>query len=141
MTVSWKNVLRGFIAPAVALLASAVAPVAMAQAGAPSGSPAAGAPPKPDEEVAVINVTIDGKDAGNIVLRFFPDVAPKHVENFKKLAKEGFYDSTLFHRVIPGFMIQGGDPNTKTADKDSYGMGGPGWTVPAEFNARPHKRG
>lgn len=78
---------------------------------------------------------------GNIELRFFPDKAPKHVENFLKLAKSGFYDKTIFHRVIPGFMIQGGDPNTKDADKSRYGMGGPGYTVQAEFNDRQHKRG
>lgn len=78
---------------------------------------------------------------GNMEIRFFPDVAPKHVENFVKLAKEGFYDGTIFHRVIPGFMIQGGDPLTKGEDKSVYGTGGPGWHVKAEFNDRPHKRG
>ena len=78
---------------------------------------------------------------GDIEIRFFPDKAPKHVENFTKLAKEGFYDGTLFHRVIPGFMIQGGDPNTKGEDKSRYGMGGPGHKVQAEFNDRPHVRG
>lgn len=140
MTVSWKTLVRGFMVPAVALMACAAAPIAYAQSGA-APKPAAGAPPKPDEEVAVIDVTIDGKDAGRIVLQFYADVAPKHVENFKKIAKGGMYDGTLFHRVIPGFMIQGGDPNTKTPNKDSYGMGGPGWTVPAEFNPTPHKRG
>ncbi len=78
---------------------------------------------------------------GNIELRFFPDVAPNHVNNFIELAKKGFYDGTTFHRVIPGFMIQGGDPNTKNPDKSSHGMGGPGYTVKAEFNDRSHKRG
>jgi len=79
---------------------------------------------------------------GSMELRFFPDKAPKHVENFMKLAKSGFYDKTIFHRVIPGFMIQGGDPNTKDAkDKSKYGMGGPGHNVKAEFNDRPHVRG
>lgn len=78
---------------------------------------------------------------GEIELKFFPDVAPGHVDNFLKLAREGFYDGVLFHRVIPGFMIQGGDPNTKGPDKGSYGMGGPGYTIKAEFNERPHKRG
>jgi len=69
-------------------------------------------------------------------------VAPRHVENFIKLAKEGFYNGTLFHRVIPGFMIQGGDPNTKESfKKDIYGQGGPGYTIKAEFNDTPHKRG
>ncbi|MEX5214107.1 MAG: peptidylprolyl isomerase [Nitrospiraceae bacterium] len=79
---------------------------------------------------------------GEIELKFFPDVAPNHVENFVKLAKSGFYNGTIFHRVIPGFMIQGGDPNTKDlSKKDTYGMGGPGYNVKAEFNEIPHKRG
>ena len=78
---------------------------------------------------------------GNITLRFFPDVAPNHVKNFIDLAKKGFYDGTIFHRVIPGFMIQGGDPNTKGPDRSTYGMGGPGYTLKAEFNSRPFKRG
>jgi peptidyl-prolyl cis-trans isomerase B (cyclophilin B) len=78
---------------------------------------------------------------GNIELRFFPDVAPGHVKNFVDLAKAGFYDSTTFHRIIPGFMIQGGDPNSKDADKLRHGMGGPGYTIKAEFNTKPHKRG
>lgn len=79
---------------------------------------------------------------GEMEIRFFPDVAPKHVENFRKLAKEGFYNGTIFHRVIPGFMIQGGDPNTKDpAKKETYGQGGPGHNVKAEFSETPHKRG
>jgi peptidyl-prolyl cis-trans isomerase B (cyclophilin B) len=78
---------------------------------------------------------------GNITLRFFPDVAPGHVKNFIDLAKKGLYDGTTFHRVIPGFMIQGGDPNSKDANKSKHGMGGPGYTIKAEFSDRPHKRG
>jgi peptidyl-prolyl cis-trans isomerase B (cyclophilin B) len=78
---------------------------------------------------------------GNMEIRFFPDVAPNHVNNFIELAKKGFYDGTTFHRVIPGFMIQGGDPNSKDPDKSKHGMGGPGYTVKAEFNDKPHKRG
>ena len=78
---------------------------------------------------------------GNIELRFFPDVAPNHVNSFIELAKKGFYDGTTFHRVIPGFMIQGGDPNSKDADRSRHGMGGPGYTIKAEFNQKPHKRG
>ena len=78
---------------------------------------------------------------GNIELKFFPDVAPNHVNNFIELAKKGFYDGTTFHRVIPGFMIQGGDPNSKNPDKSMHGMGGPGYTIKAEFNDKPHKRG
>jgi peptidyl-prolyl cis-trans isomerase B (cyclophilin B) len=78
---------------------------------------------------------------GNIELRFFPDAARGHVNNFIELAKKGFYDGTTFHRVIPGFMIQGGDSNSKNPDKSTHGMGGPGYTIKAEFNNRPHKRG
>ena len=78
---------------------------------------------------------------GNMELRFFPEVAPNHVNNFIELAKKGFYDGTTFHRVIPGFMIQGGDPNSKSPDRSSHGMGGPGYTLKAEFNEKPHKRG
>ena len=78
---------------------------------------------------------------GNIVLKLLPDIAPETVRNFVKLAQSGFYDGTLFHRVIPGFMIQGGDPNTKQPDKSRWGMGGPSYTIKAEFNSRSHLRG
>jgi peptidyl-prolyl cis-trans isomerase B (cyclophilin B) len=79
---------------------------------------------------------------GDMEVLFFPDKAPKHVENFVTLAKSGFYNGTIFHRVIPGFMIQGGDPNTKDPKKpETYGMGGPGHHVNAEFNDIPHRRG
>jgi peptidyl-prolyl cis-trans isomerase B (cyclophilin B) len=90
-----------------------------------------------NNEVAVIKTS-----EGDMVLEFWPDVAPGHVDNFKKLAKEGFYDGTCFHRVIKGFMIQGGDPNTKDPNKESqWGMGGPNHRVKAEFNDRHHDRG
>jgi peptidyl-prolyl cis-trans isomerase B (cyclophilin B) len=78
---------------------------------------------------------------GNMELRFFPDAAPNHVNNFIELAKKGFYNGSTFHRIIPGFMIQGGDPNSKDPDNPRVGMGGPGYTVKAEFNNRPHRRG
>ncbi len=79
---------------------------------------------------------------GEMEVKFFPVRAPNHVDNFLKLAREGFYDGTIFHRVIPGFMIQGGDPNTKDPNKkDLYGQGGPGYDVKAEFNSTPHQRG
>ncbi len=78
---------------------------------------------------------------GEIELRFFPEAAPNHVRNFIELSKKGFYDGTIFHRVIPGFVIQGGDPNTKGTDTTTYGMGGPGYTIDAEFNDISHKRG
>ena len=89
------------------------------------------------DEVAVISTS-----EGDMVIEFWPDVAPKTVENFKKLAKDGFYDGTAFHRVIKGFMIQGGDPLTKDASKEAmWGTGDPGYKIKAEFNDRSHKRG
>ncbi len=90
---------------------------------------------------ATITITSKGEAWGEIVLQFYPDVAPNHVKNFLDLAGKKFYDGTTFHRVIPGFMIQGGDPNSKNPDRASHGMGGPGHQVKAEFNSKPHKRG
>lgn len=88
-------------------------------------------------EVAIIETS-----AGRMVVEFWSDVAPKTVENFKKLAREGFYDGTCFHRIVKGFMIQGGDPLTKDPGRESdWGTGGPGYKVKAEFNDRPHVRG
>jgi peptidyl-prolyl cis-trans isomerase B (cyclophilin B) len=79
---------------------------------------------------------------GDMEVTFFPEKAPKHVENFIALAKSGFYNGTIFHRIIPGFMIQGGDPNTKDPNKpETYGMGGPSQRLNAEFNDIPHRRG
>ncbi len=79
---------------------------------------------------------------GTIKFKLLPELAPEHVRNFVQLAQSGFYDGTLFHRVIPGFMIQGGDPNTKNPDlKSQWGMGGPGHNIKAEFNSRSHLRG
>ncbi|RYG25369.1 peptidylprolyl isomerase [bacterium] len=78
---------------------------------------------------------------GDIVVELLEDKAPKHAESFKKLAASGFYDGTRFHRVIPGFMIQGGDPNSKSDDRMSHGTGGPGYKIPAEFNDVLHERG
>jgi peptidyl-prolyl cis-trans isomerase B (cyclophilin B) len=88
-------------------------------------------------EVAVINTT-----EGEMVIEFWPDVAPNTVANFKKLALKGFYNGTCFHRVIKGFMIQGGDPLTKDPNAESHwGTGGPGYQIKAEFNDRSHVRG
>ena len=79
---------------------------------------------------------------GDMEIVFFPEKAPNHVQNFIKLAKSGYYNGTIFHRVIPGFMIQGGDPNTKDPKKpETYGMGGPSEKLKAEFNDTPHRRG
>ena len=85
---------------------------------------------------AIVNTNL-----GNIQFELLPDIAPETVRNFIKLAKSGFYDGTLFHRVIPKFMIQGGDPNTKESDKSTWGTGGPGYNMKAEFNSRSHLRG
>src|SRR5438105_769517 len=88
-------------------------------------------------EVAVIKTS-----EGEMIAEFWPDVAPKTVENFKKLARSGFYDGTTFHRIVKGFMIQGGDPNSKDpAKENSYGQGGPGYKIKAEFNNHSHERG
>ena len=88
-------------------------------------------------EVAVIKTS-----EGDMVVQFWNDAAPNTIENFKKLARSGFYDGTIFHRIVKGFMIQGGDPNSKDAGKESsYGEGGPGYKIKAEFNDHSHERG
>lgn len=90
-----------------------------------------------NKEVVVMKTS-----AGEMTFELWPDVAPKTVENFKKLIKEGFYDGTAFHRIVKGFMVQGGDPLTKDPSKESrYGTGGPGYSVKAEFNDKAHERG
>jgi peptidyl-prolyl cis-trans isomerase B (cyclophilin B) len=89
------------------------------------------------KEVAVIKTS-----EGEMVAEFWPEVAPNTVENFKKLARSGFYDGTAFHRIVKGFMIQGGDPLTKDPAQESrYGTGDPGYKIKAEFNDRSHERG
>ncbi len=111
--------------------------------------PAAGAPakwaadyPVTGDSVAVLTIVQDSIGSlGEIVLEFYPDKAPNHVRNFKHLANSQYYDGTKFHRVIKGFMIQGGDPNSKDANPANDGTGGPGWQVNAEFNPTPHKKG
>ena len=87
------------------------------------------------------DVVIFETNRGKMKLKLFSEVAPKHCYNFKKLANSGFYDETLFHRIIKGFMIQGGDINSRDNDPNNDGRGGPGWTVDAEFSNIPHKRG
>jgi peptidyl-prolyl cis-trans isomerase B (cyclophilin B) len=101
------------------------------------GAPDQGTSAGGGDEIGVIQV----KDFGTIKIKFFADKAPGHVENWKKLAKQGFYDGTTFHRVIPGFMIQGGDPNSKDGNPANDGTGDPGYKIKAEFNDTPHKRG
>lgn len=115
------------------LMAIGVVGIGQAAETAPAGTEAVNA----SQARAVIKTKL-----GDIEIKFLPEVAPKHVENFIKLAKSGFYNGTIFHRAIPGFMIQGGDPNTKDSlKKDAYGQGGPGQNVKAEFSDLPHKRG
>ncbi len=90
----------------------------------------------------IISVSQGGNSLGDIVIELYPDIAPKHCHNFDSLVAIKYYDGTAFHRVIPGFMIQGGDPNSKNKPKDTWGGGDPTQTkVPAEFNPTPHKRG
>jgi len=89
-----------------------------------------------DDKLVILHTNL-----GKIVIEFFPNDAPNHVANFIKLSEDGFYDGTIFHRIIPGFMIQGGDPNTKGEDKTTWGTGGPNTSVNAEFNSIKHNRG
>ena len=94
-------------------------------------------PTNSSNEVAVIKTS-----EGDMVIQFWTDAAPNTVENFKKLARQGFYDGTTFHRIVKGFMIQGGDPNSKDpAKENSYGEGGPGYNIKAEFNDHSHDLG
>lgn len=104
----------------------------------------------PKEVVGIIST-----NKGDIILEFYPDIAPKHVESFMRHVENGYYDGTTFHRVIPGFMIQGGDPNSKSEDRGMHGMGGyagiyygigdenkpESWMLPAEFSSTLHNRG
>ncbi len=128
--------MRSWRAPSI-LLAAVLSVFCSPSQDASSDEMSAGMSPAEQNERAVIEV----RDLGEIRLKFFPDKAPLHVENFKKLAREGFYDGVTFHRIVPGFMIQGGDPNTKDSDPNNDGKGGPGYTIKAEFNDIPHKRG
>ncbi|HEY6657279.1 MAG TPA: peptidylprolyl isomerase [Nitrososphaeraceae archaeon] len=91
----------------------------------------------PSDNIAILKTSL-----GNITIEFFPGAAPKHVNSFLNLSKTGFYDGTIFHRIVKDFVIQGGDPTTKnTTQKDRWGTGGPGYTIDAEFNDIPHERG
>lgn len=121
-----------FLPVLASLLAGlSVSTTAFAEDSAPAKAPA------DTNEVAVIKTS-----EGDMVIQFWTDAAPKTIANFKKLAKKGFYDGTCFHRVIKGFMIQGGDPLTKDPGaEDRWGSGGPGYTIDAEFNDHSHVRG
>ena len=128
----------------VSLAALALGALLLTACGGEESAPEADQPPSPDDfiaagphDVAVINV----EGMGAIRFQLLPEIAPKTVENFKKLAGEGFYDGTNFHRVIPDFMIQGGDPASKDIDPRNDGHGGPGYTIEDEFSDYPHLRG
>jgi peptidyl-prolyl cis-trans isomerase B (cyclophilin B) len=128
-----KTILLGCLA-GIALVAT----TARSQETTPTPSPTMSPSPSPTaNEVAVIKTS-----EGEMVAEFWPDVAPNTVENFKKLARQGFYDGTAFHRIVKGFMIQGGDPLTKDPSKESrWGTGDPGYKIKAEFNKKSHERG
>ncbi len=130
------NFLGGLVA--IALLA----PHAFSQEASPTPSPTTTPAMSPSPSPTPNEVAVIKTSEGEMVAEFWSDVAPKTVENFKKLAREGFYDGTAFHRVIKGFMIQGGDPLTKDDSKQSrWGTGDPGYKIDAEFNAKSHERG
>ncbi|MCW5941561.1 MAG: peptidylprolyl isomerase [Fimbriimonadaceae bacterium] len=123
------------LAAAIGLVGFMTIGEAEAQKLSKTAAPGATAP-KAGEEIAVIETNL-----GRIVLKFFPGKAPNHVKNFKDLARKKFYDGTKFHRVIPNFMIQGGDPNSKGDDRSRYGTGDAGYKLKAEFNDTKHTRG
>ncbi len=124
------------------LLCSGVVALAAETNNAAKSEPKKEAAKPADKSAAEKEVAVIKTSEGEMVCEFYPEVAPKHVENFKKLAKQGFYDGQCFHRVIKGFMIQAGDPNSKDDSKKStWGQGGPGYTINAEFNDKPHVRG
>jgi peptidyl-prolyl cis-trans isomerase B (cyclophilin B) len=129
---------RASLCRVIALAAVFLLPAAAAFAAALT----APTPPTPEEvkKYAGARAVIETR-LGKIVLKFYPDKAPIHVKNFITLAESGFYDGTVFHRVIQGFMIQGGDPKSKDPNKAAHGTGGPGYTIKAEFNDIRHKKG
>jgi peptidyl-prolyl cis-trans isomerase B (cyclophilin B) len=126
---SWVLLALGIVSPAIAQSTPATT--------APGAPPAVSAPQPAVKEVAILKTS-----KGEMTLEFWSDVAPKTVENFKKLAREGFYNGTAFHRIVKGFMIQGGDPLTKDpANEDRFGTGDPGYKIKAEFNPKKHEKG
>lgn len=136
---SWRSRLARRALAAGAILAALAACGERIEAPAHEEASPAGAVPEATgpRDVAVLQV----EGFGEIRIELLPEVAPRTVENFAKLAGEGFYDGTTFHRVIPGFMIQGGDPNTKNDDPGDDGRGGPGYTIDDEHGAVSHARG
>ncbi len=138
-----RNVRTVFLGAALSLLVAGVACADEATSPAPAAPKMAAKPaakatkaaPKADE-VAVMETS-----RGRMVAAFWDKEAPKTVENFKKLARQGFYDGTGFHRIVKGFMIQGGDPQSKNQNAPNLGSGGPGYNIPDEFNTHQHVKG
>jgi peptidyl-prolyl cis-trans isomerase B (cyclophilin B) len=121
----------------LSILAALLVSVVLASSGLGAEEKKGNAAVNGSNEVAVIKTS-----EGEMVAQFWTDAAPATIENFKKLARSGFYDGTIFHRIVKGFMIQGGDPNSKDpARESSYGAGGPGYKIKAEFNDHSHERG
>jgi len=132
----WKSTLT---AAAVILLTTGML---MAQArDAKPAKPGKASPPTLADVGDTTEIAVIKTLKGDIYVEFYPSLAPLHVANFKKLARTGFYDGTTFHRVLPGFVIQGGDPNSKDDDPSNDGQGGPGYSIRAEFNATLHEKG
>jgi peptidyl-prolyl cis-trans isomerase B (cyclophilin B) len=132
-----KSILLGCLASVALFAANAFSQEATPSPSTTSSPTMTPSPSAAQKEVAVIKTS-----EGEMVAEFWPDVAPNTVENFKKLARQGFYDGTAFHRVIKGFMIQGGDPQTKDESKQArWGTGDPGYKIKAEFNKKPHDKG
>jgi cyclophilin family peptidyl-prolyl cis-trans isomerase len=95
-----------------------------------------------ERKLQMANTGIISSNLGEIKVEFYPEHAPKTVENFRELANRGFYDGLIFHRIVPNFVIQGGDPNTRDVNnRTRWGTGGPGWNIKAEFNKNKHSRG
>jgi peptidyl-prolyl cis-trans isomerase B (cyclophilin B) len=128
--------LKTFLSPALTISLVALCSPAIAQ------SPVAPSTPAPAQQPVVKEVAVLKTSKGEMTIEFWSDVAPKTVENFKKLARDGFYNGTAFHRIVKGFMIQGGDPLTKdVANVERFGTGDPGYKIKAEFNSKKHERG
>jgi peptidyl-prolyl cis-trans isomerase B (cyclophilin B) len=138
---SIHNRALSFLLGASLIIGAIVVVTAASSKAEPTGAGAKLTPPTAADLGDTTEVAVISTAKGDITVEFFPSLAPMHVANFKKLARAGFYDGTTFHRVIPGFVIQGGDPNTKDSDPTNDGMGGPGYTVKAEFNSTLHVKG
>ena len=134
--------MKSILLASVTTLALAANIFAQETSATPAMTPDASPSPSPSATPAQKEVAVFTTSAGEMIAEFWPEVAPNTVENFKKLAREGFYDGTAFHRIVKGFMIQGGDPLTKDPSKEArWGTGDPGYKIKAEFNEKLHDKG